>query len=134
MFGLDFSFVGDVLGAIWPFLVAGGSAVGALWLAKYFMAHPEHKFAIYYPLVLGAVRFGEKAIRDDHPNRGMARADAALKEFIRQYEAETGLEVSAAMKIWFNRMKELALLEVEKAKAAKVVTPPTPPVVTPPVV
>ena len=120
-FGALFSsYVLPVWLVLYPYLLGGGAAVAAIWAVKKWLADPEHKFAKWYPYVLLAVRAAEKSIKDDTTNKSLAKADLALKEFIRLYEAENGVgTVNSALKNWANRMKEVALLEIEKSKLPK---------------
>lgn len=111
--------LGSILTVIWPYVVGGGAAVLGIWLVKYFTEHPESKYAMYWPFVIAAVNYAEKAIPDDTTNSGAAKADAALKEFIRMYQAETGKTPNEAMTAWFNRIKELAVANMAKPTDTK---------------
>lgn len=117
---------------LYPFALAGGSVVGALYAAKYFLAHPDSKWAMWYPIVLQSVRLAESAIPDNTANAGLAKADYCLKMFNELYTKHTGEVPSAALVDWATRMKELALLELDKIKAATPAPNPAT-VVNPPV-
>lgn len=109
--------------ALYPYLFGGGAAVAAIWAIKKWLSDPENKYTKWYPLVLAAVRYVEKTIKDDTQSKSLKKADIFLKEFIRLYEAENGAgSVDSALKNWANRMKEVALMEVDKVKNP---TPPT---------
>ena len=108
--------------ALYPYILGGGTAVGALYFLKWLVANPDSKYNMYYPWVIQAVKFAEKSIKDNAKSKSLRKADAFLKHFIELYEADHGKQPPEALKMWAGRMKELALLEVEKAKAAKKTT------------
>ena len=133
---MDFSwltgFLVMVLKDLYPYVLLGGAAIGTIYAGKYFLTHPESKWAWSYPLVIQAVKTVEGAIPDDTPNRSLAKADACMKMYIDLYTKHTGEAPSQLIVDWAMRMKELVLLDLDKIKAS---TPAVAtPVVAPPVV
>lgn len=70
-------------------IIAAGLVV---WVKK----KPE--IAKYEGLLIAACKWAEKAIPDGTQNKSLARADAALKQFLLRYEELTGKEPSNALK------------------------------------
>jgi len=77
---------GTILTSLWTFLNSplGITIVVAVlsWiLGKLFTAKPAWKTYVvkYGPLLMQAVKYAEKEIKDDNPNKGLARLDSALK-------------------------------------------------------
>lgn len=103
-------------------IVGCGLVVGMIWYAA---KHPDAAFVKYYGLVIQAVKCAELAIPDDTSNKALARANQFMKEFCAFYEKETGATPSEALKAWANRVKEIAILEIDKVKAAKASTTTT---------
>lgn len=122
MLGLDFS-------ALWVLLANTAVVVGvitaALMVVNWFYKHPDSKYKMYEPLALQAVKFAEKAIPDNTPNKGLAKANESLIAFIKFYTENTGVEPDVATKAWFNRVKEIIVEELKKPKPVPVV-PVTP--------
>lgn len=66
-----------------PAVITALAGLAAYLIAKLFTAKPA--WQQYQGLMITAVKAAEKMIPDDTFNAGLARADYALKEFIRQY-------------------------------------------------
>ena len=82
-----------ILSAVWSALNSpAGIALAAgifLWLLnRLYAAKPAWKQ--FEGSIIAAVKFAEKQIPDDVPNKGLARLDAALKYMVQVYEATTG--------------------------------------------
>ena len=105
--------VTPILLAALPTILSGAVVIGLIW---YFFKHPDSKYKPYLGLVIQAVKVAEKAIPDDSPNKSLAKANRALQEFNKLYEENTGSTPSEAAISWFNRVKEVVLLEMEKKK------------------
>jgi len=97
--------VGQFFALVWGVLnsPAGITAVAGfiLWLLnKVYAAKPAWR--AYEGTIIAAVKFAEKEIPDDSPNKSLARLDAALKYVLQIYEQATGKgatpEVEAGLK------------------------------------
>ena len=65
-----------------------------LWVInRIYAAKPG--WATYEGAIISAVKFAEKAVPDDSPNKGLARLDAALKYVVKVYEQVNGKRASA---------------------------------------
>ena len=65
-----------------------------LWVInRIYAAKPG--WAAYEGAIISAVKFAEKTIPDDAPNKGLARLDAALKYVVKVYEQANGKRASA---------------------------------------
>lgn len=115
MFGLDLSFLWTAFLVALPVIMGGGAVIGLLW---YFSKHPESKFQIYVPLVIGAVRLAEKAIPDSSVG-SLNKVDLFLKEFDRAYTEYTGKPLDEATKLWALKTKETVLVDLAKIGLTK---------------
>jgi hypothetical protein len=83
----------DILTLLWtavnsPFGYMTAAAV-LLWLLnRLYAAKPG--WAAYEGTIISAVKFAEKEIPDDVPNKGLARLDSALKYVLKVYEEVNG--------------------------------------------
>jgi len=89
--------VKDVLGLVWKALNSPAGitfmAGALLWaLNKLYAKKPG--WQKFEGAIISAVKFAEKEIPDDTPNKGMARLDAALKYVLAVYEKVEGKKAS----------------------------------------
>ena len=77
--------------AIWAALNShvGIATVAAIYIWLFRRWVTPH-WAAYEGAIIAAVRFAEKQIPDDAPNKSLARLDAALNYVLRVYEQVTG--------------------------------------------
>lgn len=69
-------------------------AGGLIWfLNRLYSAKPG--WEAFEGAIISAVKFAEKEVPDDTPNKGMARLDAALKYVLKVYEEAKGKKPSA---------------------------------------
>lgn len=68
--------------------------VGAFvtYLIKWLATKDWGKFKSYEGYAITAIQAAEKAIPDDTPNKGLAKADFALRIFLDKYQAATGVK------------------------------------------
>jgi hypothetical protein len=110
---MDFSLVGVAIVNALPYVLGGA---GALVFLNWYFKNPDSKYTKYVPFVIQAVKFAESKIPDGTPNKSAAKVDAFLKEFTSLYEKSAKSTMPEAVKEWALRVKEIALLEVEKSK------------------
>ena len=77
--------------AIWAVLNSHvGLATAAAVYIWLFRRWVTPRWAAYEGAIIAAIRFAEKQIPDDAPNKSLARLDAALNYVLRVYEQVTG--------------------------------------------
>lgn len=57
----------------------------------------DSRFKKFEPLLITAVKLAEQAVPDDTPNKGLARADAAMRYFVDQYAKVTGVTANKSV-------------------------------------
>lgn len=90
----------DVLNAIWTFLNSpiGLTIAGALLLMVLgWIARKKPQWQQYEGRIIEAIKWAEKAIPDDTPNKGAQRLDAALGYVVRLYVRARGTEPPKAL-------------------------------------
>lgn len=82
-------------GAVWPFLLSP-AFVGliALVIARMFAARPL--WEKYAGTIIAGIKYAEKQVPDDSPNKSVQRLDAALKYVLRVYEQTKGAAATPA--------------------------------------
>lgn len=87
-----------ILAVLWTVLnsPAGIAAMAGLilWgLNRLYLARPE--WQQYEGTIIAAIKFAEKTIPDDVPNKGLERLDTALKYVLQVYEQTNGRRATA---------------------------------------
>ena len=91
-------------------------ATAALWLLnKLYLAKPT--WQKYEGAVISGVKFAEKEIPDDTPNKGLARLDAALRYAIGVYEQAKGRAATRQELADFKNGIQLVHAELEASGA-----------------
>ena len=85
--------------------------VGAFvtYLAKWLATKDGAKFKQYEGYAITAIKAAEKAIPDGADNKSLAKADFAMREFLKRYEAATGVtakpEEVAKIESWISTVQ-----------------------------
>jgi hypothetical protein len=66
------------------------------YIVRWLATKDGEKFKQYEGYAITAIKAAEKAIPDDAPNKGLERADFALKTFLSAYEKATGVKPTTA--------------------------------------
>jgi len=79
------------------------------YLAKWLATKDGAKFKAYEGYAITAIQAAEKAIPDTTENKGLAKADFALKAFLNKYQAATGVtakpEEVAKIESWISTIQ-----------------------------
>ncbi len=108
----------EILNAIWTAMnTPAGVTVMAgvfLWLLnRLYAAKP--KWAAYEGAIISAVKFAEKEVPDDTPNKGLARLNTALKYVLKVYQEVNGQHPSAEVRADLKEGIQIIHNDLEKA-------------------
>ena len=87
-------------------------AGGLLWLLnRVYAARPA--WQAFEGSIIAAVKWAEKEVRDDNPNRALSRLDAALNYVLKVYEEARGRPADAKMKAELREGIQIVHAELE---------------------
>lgn len=92
--------------------LAAIAAIAAFLIARLFTTHPT--WAPYEGLMITAIKLAEKMIPDDMPNTAMGRANAAMLEFVKQYQRVYNASPSDALLLDVRANMPLIHAELER--------------------
>ena len=96
-------------------VLAAAAKYAGTKLAAYTQTAAGSKYAAYIGYGIQAVKIAEQVIPDETENKGAAKADYALKVFLKRYEEETGEAVKATVDVAQIRALIEEALEIVKA-------------------
>jgi hypothetical protein len=114
--------VEEILKLVWtamntPFGIALAAGV-FLWLLNRLYAS-KPKWAAYEGAIISGVKFAEKEVPDDTPNKGLARLNTALKYVLKVYQEVNGQRPSPEVRADLKEGIQIVHHDLEKAGTLK---------------